>query len=155
MVDKKKIQELLANYVEDNKEKVLYKVTGREMSKFDENKKKLTGMISDRKIENDIACGIKATPGYDKIEEMCLISITTLKKTINGSIRTTRTFLYKFAVGLHMTLDEANEFFKLCGGELRKENPEDYICMCALRDKDSIYSFCDEYEKYIEKKIRN
>lgn len=134
-------------------DKPLYSVTPEEMKRYAENKSNLQLLIFKKKKENDAKFGLKSTAGYDKIEELCLISITSLKKTMNGTDRATRTFLYKFSVGLQMSLDEANELFELCGGSLRKEDPADYICMCALRDRDSIYKFCEDYEKYIGKKI--
>lgn len=132
----------------------VYSVTPEEMKKFANNASDLSIMIYEKKIENDQKYGLKATPGYDKIEDLCMISTTSLKKTMNGTDRVTRTFLYKFCVGLQMSVDEANKFFSLCEGELNEENPADYICIKALQDKDAIENFCADYEKYIGKKIK-
>lgn len=129
-----------------------YSVTPEEMQRFKKNNE-LPLLIYNKKIQNDVENGVKATAGYELIEEMCLISVTSLKKTMNGTDRPTRTFLYKFTVGLHMPLDEANKLFDLCGGSLREDDPADYICIHALNDGDSIYDFCKQYEKYIGKKI--
>jgi hypothetical protein len=104
-------------------------------------------------MENDKKHGVTATAGYGLIEELCLISEASLKKTINRSIRVTRTFLYKFTIGLHMSLDEANELFNLCGGPLRETDPADYLCKRYLEEPDDIHTFCNQYEEWIHKKL--
>lgn len=152
MVTVEEMKAVIDNYVEAGKEKTYYSVTPEEMRRFEKNSK-LPMMISQRKMKNDNEHKVKPTPGYELIEEMCCISVTSLKKTINGSDRPTRTFLYRFTVGLHMSLEEANAFFDLCGGTLREENPEDYLCIKALLDGDDIHDFCSDYEKYFNKKL--
>ena len=57
-------------------------------------------------------------------------------------------FLYKFSVGLQMTLEEANTYFELCGGALNERCMADYICIRALLDHDSIDHFIEEFEKH-------
>lgn len=137
---------------EKEKQKVSYSVTPEEMQRFNVNDK-LPYLIATKKRENDEKLGLSATAGYGKIEEMCLISETSLKKTINGSIRVTRTFLYKFTIGLHMSLEEANKLFELCGGPLRETDEADYICKRYLEEPDDIHTFCNQYEKYVHKKL--
>ena len=137
---------------EKEKKQASYSVTPEEMQRFKVNDK-LPSLISTKKMENDKKQGVKATSGYGLIEEQCLISEATLKKTINRSIRVTRTFLYKFTIGLHMSIDEANELFNLCGGPLRETDPADYICINYLKTKDDIYKFCDQYKEYIGKNL--
>ena len=154
MVDEKEIRKL----IDENKGKEKsygesYRLRDSDKDIIEESKRELPFLISERKLKNDEEHKIGATKGYDLIEEMCLIPGTTFKKTVSGEIRATRTFLYKYVVGLKMTVEEANEFFKLCGGELREDDPEDLICLRALEDGDSIYDFCDEYEKYIGKTL--
>lgn len=154
MVTEQEIQKIRSKgqAVENEKPKLSYQVTAEEMKRFEKNNR-LPKMISARKMRNDKELGIKATLGYDAIEESCQISITSLKKTINGSDRPTRTFLYKFAVGLHMSVEEANQYFALCGGVLREDSVEDYICIKALEDSDNIFQFVEDYETYVGKKI--
>ena len=87
-------------------------------------------------------------PKYFGLEEICQLSETTLKKSVAGTIKITRPFLYKLTVGLHLSLEEANNLFVRCGGELREDCVEDYICRNALRDGDDIMKFIDEVNKY-------
>ena len=78
----------------------------------------------------------------------------TFKKIMCGQRKITRKLLYKFVVGLGMTVDEANEYFILCGGPLNPQyNPEDYICAKALIDKDSIHQLVADFEKHLSLKI--
>lgn len=152
MVTEKQMMQVIENYSNDSKTRVALAVTPEDMKRFKKNTK-LPLLIADRKRKNDTDHNVSATAGYDLIEEMCLISITSLKRTINGSDRPTRTFLYKFTVGLKLSVEEANTFFELCGGALREENPEDFICIRALEDEDDIHLFCDQFEQYIHKKL--
>ena len=152
MLSKEEYNRIITKQQQIKKEKVAYQMTDSDLKKF-ERRDKLPSMIADRKMQNDIEKGLKALQGYDDIEETCLISITSLKKSINGSQKVTRTFLYKFAVGLHMSIEEANEYFALCGGILHEDSLEDAICQCALRDGDDIYQFVEEYERLTGSKI--
>lgn len=154
MIKEKEIKQITENTKKTLEEKPLYSVTSEEVSKFKDNKSKLQMMIFNKKIENDKKYSLGSTLGYEKLEELCQISVTSLKKTIRGTDRITRTFLYKFCVGLQMSIEEANEYFKLLDGPLNETyNLADAICHHALRDKDSIYDFCDEYEKHVGKKL--
>lgn len=152
MLTKEEYEQVLERQIKKEDQKVALQVSSVELKRF-ENSTKLPSMISDRKIQSDMERGIKAIHGYKAIEEDCLISVTSLKKVINGSDKVTRKFLYKFAVGLKMSIEEANKFFILCGGELHDDSLEDYICKCALRDKDDIYVFVDEFERLTNTKI--
>lgn len=154
MVTEKEIIGVTENAKKIHSEKPLYTVTPEEMSKFKENKNQLQMMIFNRKVENDKKFNLGSTLGYEKLEELCQISVTSLKKTISGTDRITRTFLYKFCVGLQMSIEEANEYFTLLDGPLNETyNMADTICHHALRDKNSIHEFCEEYEKYVGKKL--
>ena len=150
MVTAEEMKKVIENA--EKEKKASYSVTPEEMQRFKVNDK-LPYLISTKKRENDEKLGISATAGYGKIEEACLISETSLKKTINGSIRVTRTFLYKFTIGLHMSLEEANKLFELCGGPLRKTDVADYICINYLETNDDIHKFCEQYEEYTGKKL--
>lgn len=152
MVTFEEMKLVIDKYISEKERKASYAVTPKEMRRFEVNKT-LPRLIARRKMNNDIENGVGVTKGYDLIEDMCLISITSLKKTINGKDRPTRTFLYRFTVGLNMTVKEANTYFSLCGGILREENPEDYLCIKALEDGDDIYSFCEDFYKYFNKKL--
>lgn len=152
MLTKEEYEQIMARMQSKEISKAAFQMTDADKKRFEKNTK-LPLMISERKMQNDIEKGLKAIHGYSDIEKSCLISVTSLKKVINGSDKVTRKFLYKFAVGLHMSIDEANEFFKLCGGELHDDSLEDCICKCALRDKDNIHDFVEEFENLTNTKI--
>jgi len=128
-----------------------YAVTPEDMVRFESAD--LPYMIADRKLRYDKEKGLKPTAAYEQMEEDCQISITSLKKTMSGTQKITRTFLYKLSVGLHMTVDEANEFFRRCGGVLKEDHPGDFICLRALLDGDTIYEFIEQYELYMNERI--
>lgn len=147
MVTEKELSEM--NFKSNNtSEKVSYQVTDEEMKKFEKNKD-LPFMVYEK--INQYAKENNIKPKYEGLEEICQLSETTLKKSVAGTQKITRTFLYKLAVGLRMKPDEANQFFKLCGGELREDDIEDYICMKALVDGDDIDIFIDDFNKYVAK----
>ncbi len=152
MITQEELKAINFHATELSQIKVSYQVTAEEMKRFDEAKN-LPLMIAKRKLLFEREMDLKPTPAYDALDEKCQISITTIKKPINGSNKVTRQFLYKFAVGLHMTLDEANEFFTLCGGPLREDNLCDYICIRALGDNDDIHLFIQQYEEFTGLKI--
>lgn len=144
MVTREEIeQKIFKNY--DDRESC--RVSKEEIIRFEENNKLLTQMVGDKKIEFEETC--KTGYGsYEKLAEACELSVSTLKRTIAGGIKVTRTFLYKFAVGTKMSLEEANEYFALCGGILRNDNLEDYICIRALEDGDDIELYVKQYKEY-------
>ena len=151
MVTNEEMMKLIRN-IEKGQQEVAYSVTPEEMQRFKANNK-LPYLISTKKMKNDEKYGVSVTAGYGLIEELCLINESTFKKTIKGTIRATRTFLYKFTIGLHMTVDEANELFNLCGGPLRETDLADYICINYLKTKDDIHKFCEQYKEYIGKNL--
>ena len=125
-----------------------YHVTADEMRRFSVN-----AILNDlvyEKIE-DYVQKHNIKPKYPELEERCQLSESTIKKSCNGTIRTTRLFLYKLTVGLQMDIDEANELFALCGGELNLAFHEDYVCYKALKDKDDIMHFIDQFNEYAKK----
>lgn len=133
-------------------EKTSLCVIDKDMERFNTDWE-LQEKIADRKKKFEKDNCIKATKAYDELEEICHISVTTMKKSINGTQKITRTFLYKFTVGLGMGIDEANEFFMLCGGKLNDDCREDYICRKALDDRDDIFTFIEQYEYFTKMKI--
>lgn len=151
MVTEEEMKNVIAN-AEKAQEKPVFSVTPEEMQRFKVNDK-LPYLIANKKSQNDDKYDVSITAGFGIIEEMCQISETNMKRTINGTIRVTRTFLYKFTIGLHMSLDEANELFALCGGPLRKTDTADYICINYLTTKDDLKEFIKQYEEYVGKKL--
>ena len=152
MLTKEEYEKVITKQTRMEESKVALQMTSADLKRFEKNSK-LPLMISDKKRIISDEKGLSSTLGYEYIEEKCLISVTSIKKVINGSDRVTRRFLYKFAVGLEMSLVEANTYFALCGGELHDDSLEDCICKCALRDKDSIYDFVEEFERLTHSKI--
>ena len=126
---------------------VSYHVTEGEMKRFAVNAE-LNNLVYDKITAYTKAHNIK--PKYEGIEEMCQLTASALKKSCAGTIRITRTFLYKLTVGLKMDIDEANELFALCGGPLSELSLEDYICINALRDKDDIIHFIDQFNEFVK-----
>ena len=123
-------------------------VTAGEMKRFEQNKD-LNNEVY--KVINEFAKNNNIKPKYEGLEEICQLSETTLKKSVAGTIKITRPFLYKLTVGLHMSLEEANKLFAKCGGILRDDCVEDYICMRALEHGDDIMKFIDQFNEYTQK----
>ena len=140
--------------IEYHKDRQALRVTAAELSRFVDQDLELAGMIGDAKADLAEREGLSATKASEWIEDHCQISEDTLKKTIIGTTKVTRTFLYKFTVGLKLTVDEANKFFDLCGGPLYERCMADYICMKALRDKDDFEIFIKDFELHTRMKIR-
>ena len=125
--------------------KASYHVTTDEMKRFAVNAD-LNNKVY-KKID-DYAKKYNIKPKYEGLEEICQLSASTLKKSCSGTIRITRLFLYKLTVGLKMEVNEANELFALCGGMLNEDFHEDYVCFKALKDKDDIIHFIDQFNHY-------
>ena len=131
------------------------RLSDSEVTRFKEKETLLAKKIGNIKIKYEIEHKLGPTKAYEELEEVCQISITKLKYAISCRKGNTanRNFLYKFCVGLHMTLEEANELFELENGALSEECLADKICMCALRDKDDIFTFINEFEERTNLKI--
>ena len=128
--------------------KTSYKVTAAELSHFADNDFELAELVAERKKQYEKENKVSATAAYLDIEEKCHISTDAFKKAMCGNRKITRKFLYKFTVGLKMSLEEANQYFELCGGPLNTKSIEDYICKNALRDKDSVKQLIDDFKKH-------
>ena len=133
----------------------LERISDADMTRFKENEKMLAIKIAGIKFNFEKANMLSSTKAYEELEEMCQISVTTLKYAISCTKGHTanRRFLYKFCVGLQMSLEEANTLFELEDGKLSEHCLEDLICICALRDSDNIYDFIEEFEKHTETKL--
>lgn len=134
-------------------EKTSLRVSAKDLSHFMDNENILKDMIARKKLMYQKEHNLTSLAAYEELEDKCQINMDTMKKTINGRIRVTRNFIYKFTVGLHMALEEANEYFELNGGELRESCLADYICIHALLDQDDISVFISEFEKHTNSKI--
>ena len=93
MVTEKEM-ERFHDYVKHIQEKTSLCVMDKDMKRFNTGWE-LRGKIADRKKKFEKDNCIKATKAYDELEEVCHISVTTMKKSINGTQKITRTFLYK------------------------------------------------------------
>lgn len=133
--------------------KTAYQVTGSELSGFIDMELELADLVSERKKRYEKENGITATQAYLDIEEFCQISTDTFKKAMCNARKITRPFLYKFTVGFRMNEEEANEYFELCGGPLSRKRADDYICLNALRDGDTVQQLVDDFEKHLNLKI--
>ena len=132
----------------------LYKVNAGELSRFRDNELMLADIVADRKKQYEKENRVSATAAYLDIEEKCHIKMDTFKKIMCGQRKITRRLLYKFVVGFKMSLDEANEYFALCGGPLNPDyDVEDYICIKALEDKDSVRQLTADFEKHLSLKL--
>lgn len=134
-------------------EKTSSRVSSAELSHFIDDENELKDMIGRRKLLYQKDQGLTSTGAYEKLEDLCQINMDTMKKTISGRIRITRNFIYKFAVGLHMALEEANEYFELNGGVLNERCMADYICIKALKDHDDVHQFIKDFERHTGIKI--
>ncbi len=145
MVTQEEIESRTFELLEENK--VACRVTDAEMRQFD-TKHQLVIKLMNLKVAFDNIHNYKTTMGYERFAEACMLGTSTIKRMFSGTIRITRTMLYRITVGMKMSLDEANSYFALCGGELREECIEDYICIHALLDGDDIHLFLEQFEKY-------
>lgn len=88
---------------------------------------------------------------YAYFDEHCHIAAPTMKKALQENGKITRKFLYKYTVGMHMSIDQAQEYFDLQGRILQSESDaEDIIAYNALKDGDSTYSMIEEFWRYLK-----
>lgn len=152
-IEAKKINQIHFKSDEYLIENTSNKVSDEEMELFDISTRELSKKIGIIKLNYENEHNLSPTKAYEELEEKCQISISTFKSTISLKINPTRHFLYKLTVGLNYLVEDANKLFKLCDGELDEDCKADYICIQALKDKDNIYSFIEDFEKYTGKKI--
>lgn len=107
-----------------------------------------------RSVISNLVHEIKASRKGITITELitndCDIPFPTYKQYISGSGLPTRPFVAKLAVGLKLTVDQANELFRLHSGELNLSNDADYVTFHALKDHDTIYDYEKDLEHYVE-----
>ncbi|MCR5402221.1 MAG: hypothetical protein K6E91_00155, partial [Butyrivibrio sp.] len=121
-IKKRTFNTKLSDITSKNRE---YQVSDAQMAPYLEDYADLALEISD--IIEDYVEKHQLKPKYEKLEELTQLSSTTIKHTIKRRDRVTRTTLYKLCVGLRMSLDEANELFRKCGGVLKEDCLEDFI----------------------------
>lgn len=89
-------------------------------------------------------------PNNAAMEAACGVSYELVKKNINGKRRITRATLAKLCIGMKLTLEKAQELFRLEGHSLEPEiNLLDAIVVDALQCGDSItifYEVCKEFD---------
>ena len=91
---------------------------------------------------------------YDFIDAQCHIAAATMKKVLLGQCSVTRELLYKYTVGLGLTLEQAQEYFELQGGRLRDDSEEaELIAFNALKDRDGIDSLMDQFQHLLGRKL--
>lgn len=131
------------------------RLSNSDIARFTDKEKKLAKKISAIKLKFEMEHDYSSNKAYEELADLCQISVTSFKYAVSCKKGNTanRHFLYKLAVGLKMSIEEANELFELEKGPLSDECLEDVICYCALRDKDTIYDFIDEFEKETNYKI--
>ena len=128
-------------------------VTAPELVSFLDQQKELGNKIGKCKMKFAEKNGYSTEKANDELENVCLIPYDTIRKTIVGTTKCTRHFLYKFCLGVGMTIDEANEYFEMCGGPLYAKCMEDYIFIKAIEDKDSVEKFVEDFEKHVGVKL--
>ena len=139
--------------IEYTAEKREFRVISSDLNHYIEQYRELSDMIGRKKAEYAKKNNYSYDMANERLEEDCCIPIDTLRKTILGTTKCSRNFLYKFCVGLHMSLEEANKFFILCDGELNERCMADYICIKALEDRDTIKDFIDQFEQHVGIKL--
>lgn len=95
--------------------------------------------------------GVKKRTGvtiFDLVNTHCMISYGTYKKVMGGRWPS-RQFVAQLAVGLKLSVEEANELFLLQGGTLNLTNDADFITYHALLSQDAIEDYLDELEHYL------
>jgi hypothetical protein len=133
---------------------VSMRTTTAEMGAREANKRELHRLVTEHVTRMYQEGGVRSMAAtYEEIFQQCLIAPGTMKKVIIGQHRISRDFLYKFAVGFHMSREEADAYFSLCGGFLSETNDYDYVVLNALRDKDSADSLIGEFLTYFDKKL--
>lgn len=128
-------------------------VTAAELSPFLDQQKELGKKIGDYKIQFAKKNGYCTEKANDELENVCLIPYDTIRKIIIGTTKCTRHFLYKFCLGVGITVDEANELFEMCGGPLYAKCMEDYIFIKAIEDEDTVEEFVKDFEKHVGIKL--
>ena len=88
-------------------------------------------------------------PSNAAMEAACAVSYELMKKTISGKRRITRATLAKLSVGMGLSVEKAQELFRLEGHSLEPDiNLLDAIVVDALQCGDDISTFFEECEEF-------
>lgn len=148
-------QKFQSFYINDGSESVSARTTLDTRLYWEKEQKELSQKVSNRVEKFYIdGCFKSMNAVYDELDRLCYIAPATMKKTVLGKYLVSRVFLYKFTIGLCMTLEEANAYFSLCnGGILKSDDRGDYIVINAFRDQDNVESVINEFQNLLGKKI--
>lgn len=139
------------DYAKNSDMRADYKPTAEEISRFSQKEKELREKLFSRKDEEKKRNPAEAS--YERLAERCGVSADLMKRIFLGTATVTREFILKFAYGLEMCREEADQYLELCGGRLDPDNRPEDMCFCAcLRDNDPIEIFAEEL-KNLQKKI--
>ena len=144
--DFKKMEFTSFGFVEEKRESIAYRLPAN-FKPNNVGSNELRGMVSNLVNDKKKEFGYKNIE--DLMEELCNIPISTYKKYMGGKNRIpTRPFMAKLCIGLKLSIDEANAFFRAQGGELNLTNDVDAIIYYALETRDTV----EEYEKELAEK---
>jgi hypothetical protein len=88
-------------------------------------------------------------PSNAAMEAACGVSYELIKKNISGKRRITRATLAKLCVGMGLSVEKAQELFRLEGHSLEPDiNRLDAIVVDALQCGDDISTFFEECEEF-------
>ena len=142
----KKMEFTSFGFVEEKQESIAYRLPANFIPN-NVGSNKLRGMVSNLVNDKKKEFGYKNIE--DMLEELCNIPMSTYKKYMGGKKRIpTRPFMAKLCIGLKLSIDDANVFFRAQGGELNPTNDVDAIIYYALKTHDTV----EEYEKELAEK---
>lgn len=141
--------------INDCRESVSARTTLETRLSWEKEQEELSQKVSNRVEKFYIdGCFKSMNAVYAELDRLCYIAPATMKKIVLGKYSVSRIFLYKFTIGLSMTLEEANAYFLLCnGGILKRDDRGDYIVINAIRDRDNVESVINEFQDLLGKKI--
>ena len=123
-----------------------YRVTNEEMAIFDNTD--LPEILDEKIDEYFEKHGLRRSSAA--VADLCQTNEKTIRNYLAGRVPIPRKFLYKFAVGLDLTLEDANDLFSICGGELNEKCREDYIVIRAIEMGDDIDGFIKNYNENVK-----
>ncbi|MBQ5397972.1 MAG: hypothetical protein IIU14_00875 [Ruminococcus sp.] len=130
-----------------------YQVTDEEIREFAEKRNKLANKLNGYIIKYEVENDCSRYKAAEYVSEQCQQSWDSFKKIFQKKARITRELLYKFCIGMHLTMEEAEELFALSEGGPLSGSDSDHIFINAVRDGDDIFTFIEDYEKCTGKKI--
>ena len=119
--------------------------------KFKQSEHQLVKKVCDYLMKLYYKQDMKMIDFYAQIDSKLRIAPDTMKKLLRRTTTTiSREMLYKIAVGTGMDIETANSFFIMSrGGVLNPDSLNDLIVINALRDKDNIDDFIQEFNEKI------